>query len=503
MSDKRVILYARLSITTDESVSIERQLEAGRKTCEARGWTVVAEYVDDGVSASANAPEHRKGWQQVLNHPRGTYDLVLVWKVDRLARKVLDFLHADEALRERGAAVAAVEDPIDMSTGQGRAFATMLAVFAEMEADSIRVRVQGARRALIAAGRVPGGAAPFGYYNADNPDGAGKVLTKDPDTIGYVVEAAGRVLRGDSVNSVAAYLDEVAPRTGRKNSAAHWTITVTKRMLTNPVLAGMTLHNPGNASKARGTDVLRDMDGMPIVREDLAVLSVEEFRQLESRLQAPEPYAARTESYLSGLVWCGECNRKMHRNAKTVHGKKVRTFQCSGKEGCGQSVTHLEAIVEERFLAEFGNRYAYRLTTQPTDYDVTEIDNQIAEAKARMDDDDADIMALAERVQSLKTLRKNVPPPEVRVVKSLTSSAQEWEENPREALLGQVDGVRLARGRVGRKFDQERLTWMVGTSESFETLGEALAATGMSLDEQLTYLARLRKTLQSEQASEA
>jgi DNA invertase Pin-like site-specific DNA recombinase len=176
MSNHRVVLYARLSITTDESVSIDRQFEAGRQYCAARGWTVVAEYKDDGVSASANAPEDRKGWQQVLNHAPGTYDLVLVWKVDRLARRVLDFLHADADLRKRGASIAAVEDPIDMSTDTGRAFATMLAVFGEMEASAIRARVKAARAALIKAGRVPGGAAPFGYCNAPNPDGPGKVL---------------------------------------------------------------------------------------------------------------------------------------------------------------------------------------------------------------------------------------------------------------------------------------------------------------------------------------
>ncbi|MGZ6868441.1 MAG: recombinase family protein, partial [Blastococcus sp.] len=93
--NKRAVLYARLSITTDESVSIERQLEAGRKYCADRGYEVVGEHVDDGVSASANAPEHRKGWQEILARPAGSYDVVVVWKIDRLARKVIDFLDAD------------------------------------------------------------------------------------------------------------------------------------------------------------------------------------------------------------------------------------------------------------------------------------------------------------------------------------------------------------------------------------------------------------------------
>ena len=81
------------------------------------------EQVDDGVSASATAPEQRRGWKAVLARPQGSFDLVLVWKVDRLARKVIDFLNANRELQERGAAVASVIDPVDMSTSQGRAFA--------------------------------------------------------------------------------------------------------------------------------------------------------------------------------------------------------------------------------------------------------------------------------------------------------------------------------------------------------------------------------------------
>ncbi|MGY1885227.1 recombinase family protein [Blastococcus sp. SYSU DS0753] len=172
---KRAVLYARLSVSSEESVSIERQLQAGRDHCAAEGWEVVGEHVDDGVSASANAPEQRKGWQALMDRPDGSFDVALVWKSDRLARKTLDFLRTNEALQAKGAGVAAVEDPIDMSTPTGRAVATVSAAFAEMEAEGIRARVRAARRELIKQGRVPGGAAPFGYHNVPNPSGRGKV----------------------------------------------------------------------------------------------------------------------------------------------------------------------------------------------------------------------------------------------------------------------------------------------------------------------------------------
>ena len=54
---RRCVLYARLSVTKEESVSIARQLQSCRRYAEARGWEVVGEFVDDGVSATANRPE--------------------------------------------------------------------------------------------------------------------------------------------------------------------------------------------------------------------------------------------------------------------------------------------------------------------------------------------------------------------------------------------------------------------------------------------------------------
>jgi site-specific DNA recombinase len=117
---------------------------------------VVGEFVDDGVSATRNKPEDRPGWRQRLRSP-APFDAVVVWKVDRLARRVIDFLHADETLQARGAAIVCVEQSIDMTTGEGRAFAQMLAVFGEMGASATSSRILAAWAHLVAQGRIPSG----------------------------------------------------------------------------------------------------------------------------------------------------------------------------------------------------------------------------------------------------------------------------------------------------------------------------------------------------------
>lgn len=90
--------------------------------------------------------------------------------MDRLARRVLDLLTADQALRDRGAGIVAVAQTVDMTTPEGRGSAQMFAVFSEMEAAAIAARVEAARGCLVQNGRPPGGALPYGRRKARNPD---------------------------------------------------------------------------------------------------------------------------------------------------------------------------------------------------------------------------------------------------------------------------------------------------------------------------------------------
>jgi site-specific DNA recombinase len=67
-----------------------------------------------------------------------------------------------------------------MTTGEGPAFAHMLAVFGELEAAAISDRNSSARRHLIQTDRVAGGALAYGWVSILNPSGPGLVLAKDP-----------------------------------------------------------------------------------------------------------------------------------------------------------------------------------------------------------------------------------------------------------------------------------------------------------------------------------
>lgn len=346
---KRVAIYARLSKATEESVSIERQVESCTSYATARGWAVALVATDDGVSATKNKPEDRDGWRQILAAAEDV-DVVLVWKVDRLARSVLDFLHADEALQKSGAALAAVEDPVDMSTAQGRAFATLLAVFGQMEADAIRARTTAARRHLTREGRVVGGDLPWFLTKVPNPDGAGFVPRPIPERAAAVRDAADWILSGVSLLEVCRRWDAAGLATagkvktdkdGNKPKPKPWSISSLRSVLTNPALYGATVVSTRDKSGNRVPDVLRGADGLPKIDAARAILDRGTFLRLQealnSRSRGPRP---SNLPLLYALATCASCGSRMvgHRR------KGKEDYECQNRTCTARVAVQMERL---------------------------------------------------------------------------------------------------------------------------------------------------------------
>lgn len=360
---RRCVLYARLSVTKEESVSIARQLQSCRRYAEARRWKVVGEFIDDGVSATANRPEDRKGWAALL--ATRDLDAVVIWKVDRLARRVLDFLHADETLQRMGAGLVAVEDPIDMTSPQGRAFAVMLAVFGEMESEATRARVRAARAQLLREGRWAGGGIPYGYESAANPSGPGSVLVKDPERAPWLAEAVRRALGGDTVNAITRWLTSEGaplpkgPNAQRTSGRVEWNRQTVDGLLRNPILAGMTPHHPGRSKSAKRPDpsaVFQGHDGAPVVNPCLAVMSTDEFYALQETLASRNTPQARkrserqtTSPFLSRVVRCDDCGVYLCRG---TNQKRAVLYCPACRQTMGRAA--LDAHVIRRLLDERG-----------------------------------------------------------------------------------------------------------------------------------------------------
>jgi len=106
---------------------------------ERRGWNVVAEFTDEGVSGSK---DDRPALNTLMTRTRrGGIDVVAVWKFDRFARSVSHLLSALEEFKAHGVDFISLTESVDSSTAMGKMVFTMVAAIAEFERDLIRERV--------------------------------------------------------------------------------------------------------------------------------------------------------------------------------------------------------------------------------------------------------------------------------------------------------------------------------------------------------------------------
>jgi DNA invertase Pin-like site-specific DNA recombinase len=141
----RAALYARVS-TSGKGQDVGLQLDELRQIAAQRGWQVIAEHVDEGVSG---AKDSRPELDQMMAAARaGKLDLVAVWKFDRFARSTAHLVTALEEFRVLGVGFVSLREQVDTSTPMGKAMFTIIAAISELERDLIRERViAGVRRA--------------------------------------------------------------------------------------------------------------------------------------------------------------------------------------------------------------------------------------------------------------------------------------------------------------------------------------------------------------------
>lgn len=148
----RSVLYARVS-TTDQSTAM--QLTALRDYADRRGWRLVGEYIDEGISGSK---ERRPALDRLMaDARRRRFDAIVVFRFDRFARSVSHLARALDEFRALGIDFVSLHESIDTSTPMGRAMFHIAGAFAELEREIIRERVkaglQNARRRGKTLGR--------------------------------------------------------------------------------------------------------------------------------------------------------------------------------------------------------------------------------------------------------------------------------------------------------------------------------------------------------------
>jgi site-specific DNA recombinase len=318
----RAVLYARLSrdqAKTGEGV--ERQMTDCRELARLRGWTVVAEYVDNDMSAAGKRA--RPGFDALLEDVRsGTADVVVAWAWDRLSRNRRDQLKLIEVGQEAQAFISLVRGSgdLDMSNANGRFVADMLASISRQEIDAKGERQQRASVERAKAGRPPTRRA-FGYEQDGSPNS-----TEAP----MVAEIFTLFLTGSTIVGLKKHLNENGFTTTRGKA---WDDSGARVMLRNPRYISERYY--------RGQRVAAG--SWP------ALVTPETFEAAQAILNDPARRKTRpARRYLGSSLyccWCGALTKTSYANGGN------RVYVCRAKRHMQRNADPVDAVVYELISA--------------------------------------------------------------------------------------------------------------------------------------------------------
>jgi len=211
-------IYTRKSSTEGldkDFTSLDAQREAALNYVQSQkheGWVLLPEAYDDGGFTGANLD--RPGLQKLLSDIKSQkINCVVVYKVDRLSRSLLDFAHLLEFFDKYNVTFASVTQHFNTNTSMGRLTLNILLSFAQFEREIISERTKDKLSAARKRGQWTGGYIPIGYQLEEKDKK--KKLIIEPEGAKLVKEIFDLYLKGNSTLKISQILNERGTRTAQ------------------------------------------------------------------------------------------------------------------------------------------------------------------------------------------------------------------------------------------------------------------------------------------------
>ena len=190
MKTQKIGIYVRVSTGSQTVENQERELLAH---CQRQGWQVFKVYRDEGFSG---AVADRPGLKEMLADARqGRFNLLVVWKIDRLARSISHLLDVLTELTGLGIGFVSLTEAINTETAQGRMIANFLGSIAEFERELVVERVKsGMARASAAGVRIGRPRAGFDVAEAIRQKQAGQSWSQVAKAVGASSATVRRIV---------------------------------------------------------------------------------------------------------------------------------------------------------------------------------------------------------------------------------------------------------------------------------------------------------------------
>lgn len=158
----RVAIYSRKSVETDTGESIKNQIAICKQYFKRTNEKYKFEVFEDEGFSGSNI--NRPSFQRMMELAKiKQFDIIAVYKIDRIARNIVDFVNVFDKLDKLGIKLISITEGFDPSTPAGKMMMMLLASFAEMERMNIAQRVKDNMNELAKVGHWSGGTPPKGY----------------------------------------------------------------------------------------------------------------------------------------------------------------------------------------------------------------------------------------------------------------------------------------------------------------------------------------------------
>ncbi|WP_130055578.1 recombinase family protein [Bacillus thuringiensis] len=311
---KSAALYARVSTVeqAEEGYSIDEQVNVLREWCEREGYTIYKEYVERGVSGKSI--KGRPAIQQLLHDANHRcFDIVLVWKMNRLSRKSVDLLTIVDNLQHRGISFRSFTERHETETPSGQLQFQMMAAIAEFERANIAENVKMGMLARAKEGSWNGGQV-LGYDVVSVPSDNRKrklsnleINEKEAYTVQKIFQW---YIEGNGYKSIANRLNKEGHQT-KKNKG--FSINGVKTILSNPLYVGYIRYNVRRDWNTKGR---RNINPNPILEKGnhKPIITREMWEKATSIMKGRSGKPNRIhggEFPLTGIMKCPACGAGM------------------------------------------------------------------------------------------------------------------------------------------------------------------------------------------------
>ena len=408
MEKIKAAIYARVSTEEQatEGYSIPAQISELEKYADLHGIEIVTRYIDEGVSGKSiqGRPQMKKLLRDASNQ---MFNYVLVFKLDRLARKMKDSLDIIETLEKNNVKLISLNENFDVSTPIGRTVFQMISSISELERNTIVARVKMGMTERAKQGKYNGGRV-LGY------DAVNKELIINEKEAHIVRTIFNYAEQGMGLKAITRRINELGYRTKNNNP---FNVLGVKTILNNPIYIGKIRFNQlenwsEKRRKGKNPDyILADGTHQPII-------SQEQWENVQ-RLMKKRSYKttrSHTPFILAGLIRCPACGHGMVAgHAKGATGQSYRYYICGQHHNKGKTVCSPHGIRA----------------------DVAE--KQVFDELSRIVTDDYLLKKLVEKINSARMNAEKPLLEEKKLIEGQIAKKQKKLDNLKEKILTDTD----------------------------------------------------------------